>query len=84
MPEPLRSEIKSYTKEIIHPDEIDGIEDNPHVTVKWGLETSDIEEVAKAIGKFIPIRIMFGAQKCFGASDERPTDVGVGLAWERA
>jgi 2'-5' RNA ligase len=50
-------------------------ERTPHVTIKYGIETNDVEEVAAALGKFIPIRLMFGATKMFMASDINPTDV---------
>lgn len=47
----------------------------PHVTIKWGIDTNDVMAIAKSLGTFIPIRIMFGATKMFMADDNRPTDV---------
>lgn len=75
VPEPFRTQVLEYAKDTIDKEDIVKIEDEPHVTIKYGIETNRVEEVAKAIGKFIPIRVMFGATKMFMASSANPTDV---------
>lgn len=64
-----------YTQDIINTKYLVKAEEDPHITIKYGIETTDVEEVKKALGNFIPIRVMFGATKMFMASDTRPTDV---------
>lgn len=47
----------------------DGREDDPHVTVKYGLHDPDPESVRRALRGVKPIPIMFGKTSVFGADD---------------
>ncbi len=74
VPEPFKTDIISYTKETIPTREI--VEQPiPHITIKTGLHTQDAEEVAGFLGKFYPIRVMFGKTSMFIADDLCPYDV---------
>jgi hypothetical protein len=75
LPEPYNQRILDFTDALIDKDVIVEPCKVPHITVKWGIQTSDVEEVAKAIGTFIPIRIMFGTVRLFMADRFRDTDV---------
>ena len=47
----------------------DGREENPHITVKFGLHTNDAEEVRTAMADKSPVAVQFGPASYF-ASDE--------------
>lgn len=74
VPDPLKSEISEYTKNTISVREIEKLS-NPHVTIKWGLETNNVEELIHVLGEFIPIRVMIGKTSMFMADDYREQDV---------
>lgn len=75
IPEPHKSSIQEYAKNLINISHTQGpLTDPPHITVQWGLDNS-VEEIAKIIGTFIPIRVMFGHTNIFIADDYRDTDV---------
>lgn len=75
LPEPFRGRILEFANGLIDEDCVVHMEKIPHITIKWGIDTIDVNKVAEILGKFIPIRIMFGATKMFMADDHRPTDV---------
>ena len=77
IPEPFRSGILTYANELIEKDQLteQGLETDPHVTIKYGIKTNDVGEVAKALGKFNPIRLMFGITSVFIADDIHDYDV---------
>lgn len=75
IPDELAQEIVAYSDKLIDIYDLKELETNPHVTVKYGIHTNDVEEVAKALGRFIPIRIMFGKTSFFTASEVMPYDV---------
>lgn len=74
VPEPLKSELITYSYTIRESEIIERVTD-PHITIKALLQTDDIELIAKTIGKFIPIRIMFGKTGMFMADEFRDNDV---------
>lgn len=47
----------------------DGREDNPHITVKFGLHTNDPDDVRTAIGGEAPVAIQFGKASFFSATE---------------
>lgn len=53
----------------------DGRETDPHVTVKYGLHTSDAEDVASALKDESPISMKVGKASLFPATDKRQSDV---------
>lgn len=71
IPEPLASKMRYLSAAI--PDGMlyddgsgeHGVEDNPHVTVKYGLHTADPEEVAEAIRGFGPVRAELRGMSAF-------------------
>ncbi len=76
IPEPLKSEILEYCQTAIRPEELVEPELLPHITIKYGIDPNvTTDELVKAIGTFIPIRIMFGATKVFPAIETRLSDV---------
>jgi 2'-5' RNA ligase len=69
IPEPYRERILNYAKGLIDDDDLVELERNPHITIKWGIETNRVEKVAEALTPFIPIRVMFGKTSFFPADD---------------
>lgn len=53
----------------------DGREDEQHVTVKYGLHTSDADEVRRALNGFGPVEMTLGKTSIFPASDDHKYDV---------
>jgi len=71
IPEPLASEIRGYGLSIpddrIYDDEDGelGREDEPHTTVKYGLHTTDPDEIREALKDQPPFKITLGATSVF-------------------
>lgn len=53
----------------------DGLEDEPHVTVKFGLHTSVPGELEKLLDGEGPIELILGKMSLFKASDDKQFDV---------
>jgi len=71
-PEPVKSKMIALSEAI--PDEFIedgdddgelGREDKPHVTVKFGLHTTDPEEVMRVLGSWEPIKVKLGKSSAF-------------------
>lgn len=75
IPEPQSERIVKYAKGLIEDDHLLELELEPHVTIKYGIETNRVEEVAAALGEFKPIRLMFGKTSVFMANDYNKHDV---------
>lgn len=70
IPEPLRSAILLLSDAIDEDDLAeDGREDRPHVTLKFGLQTQDVDEVREALAGYPPIRITLGGVSLFRKLD---------------
>lgn len=55
----------------IDPEEdLKGREENPHITVLYGLDTKDCKEVKKAVGKMEPITVTLGDISFFSNKDK--------------
>ncbi len=55
----------------------DGIEMDPHVTVKWGLHTSDPEEVKKLLAHEPPIKLTIGRSSLFETEEGDVLKMGI-------
>lgn len=57
--------------QLIHSDDLagDGVELNPHITVKYGLHTDDPELVRSAVMPFSPVAVTFGKCSVFPANE---------------
>jgi len=75
IPEPIRKDLLNYTNKIIDPKFIVGIEDDPHITVKYGITTNDVLDVARAIRPLYPIDVEIGKISMFAADEFRDSDV---------
>lgn len=53
----------------------DGREDDPHITLHYGLHTDDPDEVRKAVAGAAPVSVKLGKVKHFPATDDRKSDV---------
>jgi 2'-5' RNA ligase len=53
----------------------DGLETDPHVTVKYGLTGDDLATVKEALASEMPVRFTMGMLQIFRATDERNSDV---------
>lgn len=53
----------------------DGREDRPHVTVKYGLHTGNVEEVRRVVQGFGTVKIKLGKTSLFPASKDHPFEV---------
>jgi len=74
IPEPYRTLILDYGK-TINEDSVVELEDNPHITLLYGIHTNNINEIKSVLGDFPPFEIQFGATKLFMADDLNPNDV---------
>ncbi|MEQ1763218.1 MAG: 2'-5' RNA ligase family protein, partial [Pyrinomonadaceae bacterium] len=52
-----------------------GREENPHITVKWGLHTSDANDVRKILSAEKPFKVKLGKISTFPAGEDREYDV---------
>ena len=74
-PDPVRSEMIKMAKGIPDDDVFEdedgefGREDNPHVTVKYGIHTKDVEDVKKALRGWAPVRVKLGKPSVFKNDD---------------
>ncbi len=68
---PELTKLTKWTKEMIPKVDLasDGYEDEPHVTVKYGLHTQDAEEVKKLVQGFGPIKLKLGNTSIFYANE---------------
>lgn len=78
LPEPHASDLVAFGKMI--PDEHlgeDGRENDPHVTVKYGLHDDDPKQIRSLMSGEKPITLTIGKCKVFPANDKRDSDVVV-------
>ena len=70
LPPELASRVRQMA-ERIHRDDLadDGVEFEPHITVKYGLHTNDADEVRRTVSDKPPVAITFGSTSIF-QSDE--------------
>jgi hypothetical protein len=76
LPDPAATAIRNFADTI--PDEDlaeEGREDEPHVTVKYGLHYNSPRRVAAAVDGFGPVSLKLGKLKVFSATEKRPSDV---------
>lgn len=72
MPKELARKILNWTENHVKGKDLaeDGVEDIPHVTVRYGLHTADIEKVKKIIKYLKPFEIELGKMTRFEKDDE--------------
>jgi 2'-5' RNA ligase len=76
LPKDIAKKIRDFAASI--PDDHlaeDGREDTPHVTVKYGLHTDDVEDVRSYIEGMSPFDLVFSKVSVFPATDENDYDV---------
>jgi len=75
LPEPLASQVRSYGLSIpderIYDDDDGelGREDKPHITVKYGIHTKDLEKVRKVLKEQRPVKVQLGSTSVFYNDD---------------
>lgn len=75
LPAPEKELVVNFTETLINEQHLVRLETDPHVTIRWGIKTDDVELVKKVLGKLIPVRLMFGATKPFLSTKTRKTDI---------
>jgi len=75
IPEPHASRIVDYAKGLISDDDLRKLEFHPHVTIRYGIDTNKAENVVKALGSFIPVRVMFGKTSAFMTDNDQECDI---------
>lgn len=76
MPEDVAADVKKWQKGIADVALADdGVEDRPHVTVKYGIENPDEEKMRELLKDYGPIIMTLGKITCFPADENRDSDV---------
>lgn len=75
MPEEIAEKVRSFGKSIAQDDlDEEGVEKNPHVTVKYGLHSDSPKAVKSAIEGEMPVRFALGTTHYFPANEKRQSD----------
>src|SRR3990167_9572280 len=77
LPKDLSDEVKQIATRVIAPDDIhaeEGLEDRPHITVKYGLHTKDVNAVTPLLADVGPIQATVGQVEIF-SPEEKDYDV---------
>lgn len=76
LPPELAKKLLAFAANILKDDLVeDGIEDNSHVTVKFGLHTNNPSDIKPLLAGEPPISLKFGKMGIFKANENRNSDV---------
>lgn len=75
LPDTLSSNLLKDSHNRFKPEDLVSTFPIPHVTITYGLVTTDIQEIAATIGPFPPLGIAIGKMGVFIADSQRDSDV---------